>query len=203
MNKFYPVIHVRGVEHAIDNALIAYENNADGFFLINMGDVSDETFQKAFWEVYGLELDIPVGVNFLHPLDGIPSLPPGVNLWSDTLAGYHEGIRKNTFYGPYAFKYQPQPTNLISGLAEIEDKMDVITTSGVGTGQPPTLEKIQKIHSVAKKPIAIASGINSQNVVQFKPYVRDFLVGTSIGYANLIPEKVKELADIIHGDQHA
>jgi len=62
----------------------------------------------------------------------------------------------------------------------------------------PAYTKIQQISQVATKPIAIASGISIDNVKQFKPYVRDFLVGTSIGYHNLILEKCIELREAIH-----
>jgi len=79
---------------------------------------------------------------------------------------------------------------ITKGLAFYESKLDVITTSGVKTGAAPSLYKIQQISQVATKPIAIASGISIDNVKQFKPYVRDFLVGTSIGYHNLILEKM-------------
>lgn len=204
-NRLYPVIHVRSHHHAIESARIALDSEADGVFLINMGDISNELLYEAFMDTYYLFSDeFEVGVNFLTPLNQIPvNIPIGSMLWSDSMDGYDNkkiDISTVSFYIPYAFKYQPQPkvVGSIENLQWVEARGDVITTSGNRTGNPPSLEKIQAIYNVATKPLAIASGISIDNVDQFKPYVRDFLVGSSIGYHTLIPAKVKKLARRIH-----
>lgn len=197
-NKFYPVIHVKNVDHALLNAKVALDNGADGVFLINMGDTTRPNFFNAYESVKRKcnNKDFRVGINFLLHLNEVPTvlLDRGDYLWSDTLLGYDEDIKQFIFFAPYQFKYQRDQTS----LENVEKVADVICTSGEGTGKPPSLAKVQTINHQTKKPLAVASGIAADNVRQFKPYVRDFLVGTSIGYHNLIPEKVKELADIIH-----
>mgnify|MGYP003336047031 FL=1 len=204
-NNFYPVIHVKNLQHAVDNAQVAFAANADGIFLINMGDTTKQVLQDAFETLclqYDSNPDFSVGINYLTYLDQINiSLPPKTLLWSDTMEGYSEEFKQlslveTKFYAPFMFKYQ-NPMNDVP-LKELENICDVITTSGDRTGIPPSLEKIRYIHNQVSKPIAIASGISAENVRQFKPYVRDFLVGTSIGYHDLIPEKVMELEGIIH-----
>lgn len=197
---FYPVIHVKSESHAIRNALLAQHCGADGVFLINMGDTTTRILRSAHDALSERnDFKIQLGINFLTNLGNVPDdLSPATMLWSDTFAGYHRGIKKHVFFGPFAFKYQDQPTSIENELPQVETELDVITTSGIGTGEPPTLSKIQRMHKVATKPIAIASGINAENVVQFKPYANIFLVGSSIGYDELIMERVLELAKIIH-----
>jgi predicted TIM-barrel enzyme len=83
----------------------------------------------------------------------------------------------------------------------------VATTSGDKTGSPPSLEKLTAIRqNIGQMPLAVASGVAAGNVVAMKPYVDKFLVASSItersgplgNHEYLVPEKVRELADIIH-----
>ena len=61
------------------------------------------------------------------------------------------------------------------------DYIDVITTSGPGTGKPPSLEKIQLMRSyIGKTPLAIASGITPENKSMFNDLVDYLLVASSI-----------------------
>lgn len=60
-------------------------------------------------------------------------------------------------------------------------KMDVITTSGPGTGQPASVNKIARIRSyIGDFPLALASGVNKDNKKLFEPYVDYMLVASSI-----------------------
>ena len=59
--------------------------------------------------------------------------------------------------------------------------MDVITTSGSGTGKSPSLEKIQLMRSyIGDTPLAIASGITPENKSMFTDLVDYLLVASSI-----------------------
>ena len=57
-----------------------------------------------------------------------------------------------------------------------------MTTSGPGTGQAPTVDKIRRMKEALgpQTPLAIASGISSSNVEAFLPHADCFLVGTSL-----------------------
>ncbi len=79
--------------------------------------------------------------------------------------------------------------------------MDVVCTSGPGTGKAADIEKIQRIRSgLINFPLAIASGITVQNAAEFLPYIDFFLVATgiSLNFHELDESKVKELAKIVH-----
>jgi predicted TIM-barrel enzyme len=74
--------------------------------------------------------------------------------------------------------------------------MDVITTSGPGTGKPPTVEKIKEIRSyIGAKPMAIASGINSENKKLFENLVDYYLVASSLidNSERFVESKLKEI----------
>jgi uncharacterized protein len=61
--------------------------------------------------------------------------------------------------------------------------MEVVTTSGPGTGRAPELEKIKIMGEAAKqcgRGLAIASGVTPENVAQFMPYATHILVATGV-----------------------
>ena len=78
--------------------------------------------------------------------------------------------------------------------------IDVITTTGDRTGSPADLNKIKTMYKSANgHPLAIASGIDIDNVKSYLPYIEWFLVATqiSIDIYNLNPILVKQMAQII------
>jgi len=90
-----------------------------------------------------------------------------------------------TLHGGIAFKYTATATNktdkALKETMELQKYVDVITTSGMGTGQPPTVEKLEAMKSVAgEKPIAVASGIDLSNIEIFAETVEEVLVASSV-----------------------
>ena len=86
----------------------------------------------------------------------------------------------------------------------VNEMLDIPTTSGPGTGMAAELEKVVKIKQMLdpEKQMALASGVNAQNVVNCLPYVDYFVVASSVETFSmsgiLVPQKVKHLAEIIH-----
>ncbi len=76
------------------------------------------------------------------------------------------------------------------------------TTSGPGTGSAPELRKIREMREALGPdgPLAIASGITAENVVEFARYATHFLVasGVSRDEHHLDPVKVAELAAVLN-----
>ena len=114
-NNFYPVVHVKDSAHAIRNILVALENEADGVFLINMGDTTPEILNSVYTHIFTCynSLDFKVGINYLTELNKIPfAIPHGCAIWSDTLNNSKEFIEWMspfiTLFAPYQFKYQPK-----------------------------------------------------------------------------------------------
>ena len=112
-------------------------------------------------------------------------------------------------FGGSAFKYQWSEDNLttdserlIAEARRSEARCHVVTTSGPGIEREAKLEKIKTMKAAITKPLAMASGVNIDNVRSYLPYIDCFLVATGISKDDesdtLDPEKVKQLAEIIH-----
>lgn len=224
MKKFYPVIHCidpyeqGGIGHALANARIAYNNEADGIFLIGHKLQSLDLIQ-IYDSVRKQFPDKWIGINFLdipsdrlELLNSCKSLLVGLNaLWFDSLPIGRQPSSGLEMFGGLAFKYRnANPSN-----EELKRDCELAimctttaTTSGNKTGEPPSIVKLQKIKLLLqdKIPLALASGVDSSNVTSFLPYVDSFLVATSIteidpnrgNHEYLVAAKVRELADLIH-----
>jgi uncharacterized protein len=221
---FLPVIHPVSRETALGSIQTAIASGADGIFLINQG-MSTSKLLAFIPEVHRLHETLWIGVNLLgsNPEDVIglvADLPVG-GIWSDN-AGIDErsdvqpaGERfrqarkdigwKGLYFGGVAFKYQRDvPDVLLPDAAKNACPwMDVITSSGPGTGYAASVEKAKALRSGANThPLALASGVSPENVAGFLPYVDVYLVASEIETAKysgiLVPERTKSLADRIH-----
>lgn len=216
-NALLPVIHVESLEQTEQNLKICQNSDVDGVFLISHSLNDRELLQIAKY----LKQENPnywMGINLL----GMTTTEAFWNadfmdaVWVDNAftsnceIPEHEAGRMMSFlynrekppmFGGVAFKYQPKDENLKETCRLAQKFVDVITTSGDATGQPPTLQKIQELHSyVGDVPLAIASGIAVDNVEQFLPYVKYFLVSTGISdtFTEFNQEKVAQLTKRIH-----
>lgn len=224
--KFYPVIHCidpreqQGAGHALRNARIAMENGADGIFLIghrmHFSVLSDlyEYVRKQFPELW-------IGINFLdisqernwHGLTAVTKRCIGVNaLWIDGMPNEKLALPSEIqVFGGVAFKYIASSLTgpaLSAACVHAQERVDVITTSGDKTGSAPHVRKLEELRAIVGPvaPLAIASGVDSDNVSQFLRYGDKFLVASSIsrrvrslGNAEfLVPQMVRELGDKIH-----
>lgn len=225
MKKFYPVIHCidpyeqGGIGHALANARIAYDNGADGVFLIghklqypDLIQIYDSV-RKQFPERW-------IGINFLdippeklNVLNSYRNLLTSLNaFWFDSLPIGRFFLNTIEIFGGVAFKYRNADIHGEDLRRDCEQAVKwstTVTTSGNKTGEPPTVEKLEeiRIHLKGKTTfLALASGVNTENVTIFLPLVDSFLVASSIvarnpdlgGQEYLVPEKVRRLADLIH-----
>jgi predicted TIM-barrel enzyme len=80
-----------------------------------------------------------------------------------------------------AFKYQREVEDVVQASRTAVDYMDVVTTSGPGTGFAASLDKIRTMkQAIGAFPLAIASGITPENVTDYLPISDCFLVATGI-----------------------
>lgn len=200
-----PVVHCVSITQAKEQARIAIESGADGVFLINQGGLD------ARWTVIVAEWlarnGVPfVGVNLLGtPPSAIATWTEALAaVWSDNAGAFRETLLPGRlFFGGVAFKYQPQPRDV--GAAARDAALvgiDVVTTSGPGTGEPPTVEKVRTMRqAIGDHALAVASGITPENVEPFLPYVDAFLVATGIesSFGAFDAGRLRALADAIHG----
>lgn len=211
-----PVVHAENGEQTLRNVGIAHDAGADGVFLINHGITYTEllehyaTVREAFPRFW-------IGINFLDlGRRGIKALPESANgIWtdnagiiehhSDPTAGARRDWRERQFigwrgiyFGGVAFKYQKPEVVDMARVAELAAPfVDVVTTSGPGTGEAADPEKIRLMkEAIGDKPLAIASGITPENISEYLPYADCFLVATGISssHTELDPSLVYQLA---------
>jgi len=226
MNKFVhifprkhvilPVIHVSTLSQALRNTAIARDNGADGVFLINHSIHVPELL-NIHAAVVDAHPDWWVGVNCLglsarEVFSRVSSQVSGV--WTDNAAIDEDEIEQASaesvletitktawpglYFGGVAFKYQA-PVNDLAMAAKIASRyMDVVTTSGPGTGKAAGVGKIRAMkEALGDFPLAIASGITPDNVTDYLPCSDCYLVATGISrtFEELDPALVKALVD--------
>jgi predicted TIM-barrel enzyme/protein-tyrosine-phosphatase len=194
-----PVVHLGDARQALRNAGIAYDAGCDGVFLINHS-VDFASLLAIHREVAAAFQGWWIGVNCLDldPHEVFAQLPPSVGgVWVDNAfieeareeqpaaeaidaARRHSGW-EGLYFGGVAFKYQRPVYELEAAARRAARFMDVVTTSGTGTGIAAQLEKIRAMKSaLGTHPLAIASGITPENVHQYLPLADSFLVATGV-----------------------
>ncbi|MDH3693665.1 MAG: adenine phosphoribosyltransferase [Gammaproteobacteria bacterium] len=221
-----PVIHVLNHDQTESNVQMIMREGARGVFLINH-DHGPEQMLPIIRKIRRMYPSLWMGVNFLG-VNGLGAFPmlaqlqnedividaywadnsavdenksiddqPGAKAITDARAEYEwQGM----YFGGTAFKKQ----RVVSEekheyAAKVAARfMDVVTTSGVATGEAADTRKIAAFRRGAEDaPIALASGVTTGNV---KDYARDvdcFMVATGINipgdFYNIEPERLRRL----------
>jgi len=194
-----PVIHVASATQALRNVEIARHANVDGVFLINHAMSSTELL-SIHQRVVAEHRDWWVGVNCLDlsPLEVIQRVDDTVaGVWVDNamidenaerqpeadalLVARKERAWPGLYFGGVAFKYQRAVEDLAKAATKAARYMDVVTTSGPGTGHAASPEKLRIMkRALGDHPLAIASGITPENVGDYLESTDCFLVATGI-----------------------
>jgi len=222
-NTLLVVIHVEDAVQALRNVRIAFEEGADGVFLINH-KLSARELLRCYEVIREVFLNEWIGINWLDllsPTDALAMMEPSMRgMWIDN-AGIEEGSYRDTeaklfseerrkwglvkdasflLFGGVAFKYQ-KPVNDLELVAKLAmPYIDVITTSGSATGVAASIDKIRIMkQAIGNHPLAVASGITPENVRQYMEHVDCFLVATGISntHTELNPARVRAIAQII------
>jgi predicted TIM-barrel enzyme len=214
-----PIIHVASREQALRNAAVAQAGGADGVFLISHGAVVDEELLRIYAAVRESMPGLWAGVNCLSwaPEPLFARLPPGTQgVWTDNAlidessdeqpaaAAVRQSQERHGWQGLYfggvAFKYQRHVRDLAAAARRAVPWMDVVTTSGPGTGQaaPPAKVRAMK-EAIGDAPLALASGVTPENVNDYLPWVDAFLVSTGISYdfEELDPARLADLVRVV------
>jgi uncharacterized protein len=214
-----PVIHVDSrVTLASRNVEVAREAGASGAFLIGHG--MDAADLNAIWYVVSEEHpEFWIGINHLDLRGGgsVAHAPAGARaVWTDDTLLEHplDGPQRTgdrvaaaarardiLLFSGVAFKHGRR-----LGKAEEEARAaatftDVLVTSGVATGREADLTQVEAVRRGAgDRPIALASGVTSENVQMYLPLVDAYLVATGISrdFHTLDPARTRALAEAIH-----
>ena len=202
-----PVVHPIGREEALASVRIAHDLGVRGVFLIDQGMTEREVF-KLVSTVRERYPALWIGLNLLTraPSEALVTALVGCGaidgIWADN-AGIDErrggdsthpsaeafafardtASWKGLYFGGVAFKYQREvPAKDLGRAAEMSlPYVDVLCTSGPGTGYAADVEKVRALRAgLGDHAMALASGVTPENVRSYLPYVQAFLVGTGI-----------------------
>jgi hypothetical protein len=214
-----PVLHVVGAEQAARNVGIAHDAGVDGVFLISHGRVTDDELLRIHHEVASAFPEFWLGVNCLSwtPEDTFARVGDRVaGVWVDD-AGIDENREdqpaarrildaqaragwKGLYFGGVAFKYQRPVKEHALAARRAAPFMDVVTTSGPGSAQAASPDKVRAMKAGAgQAPLAIASGISPENVGDYLDHADCFLVATGISYTfeELDPGRLLDLVKVV------
>lgn len=216
------VVHATSPRQALDQSALALDAGADGVFLISHGQIKPNRLAHLADQLVRLasmagsegvrsSADRLVGVNLLglSPAEAVRELrrvPRVRALWSDKCdARDDEDLAPSgpLFFGGAAFKYQREvPLHLVGVAAATAASLcDVVTTSGPATGEPPDPEKLRLMRAaLGDHALAVASGVDADNVGAMLPHADAFLVASSLetSHGALDRGAVEELAAAIH-----
>lgn len=203
--ELIPVIHMINTNQVMTNVKICLNAGVEKIFLINH-HVDIDTLLDCALNIKKLYPKLWVGVNLLgeNAQDAIKRDLELDGLWCDQAISpeYAKNNRKfkGILFGGLVFKYQPQPTDLEEACNNSKLSTDVATTSGAGTGKAANIEKILEIHGYLDgHPMAIASGVNADNILKYKGLVNYLLVASSITSRSEIiyEDKLIQLLDLL------
>ena len=218
-----PVIHVINHDQTASNIDKLIDADISGCFLINH-DFDVDRFLPIIRSIRTRYPNFWIGLNFLA-VTGLEAFPVLATLskqgcridayWADdariderkehqTEANEIQNIRQKTgwnglYFGGTAFKKQREvhPTDFKKSAQIAGRFMDVVTTSGIATGNAAEISKISTFRSaLPDTPIALASGITPENALNYA-MVDCFMVATEINIAddfyNIDPTRLKSL----------
>lgn len=215
--QLIPVLHVMDEEQVSSNLITLKASGLDKVFLIaHEGKYTDPEYlydlirlakDRGFW----------VGANFLgcDPENELMR-PQSINLdalWYDnSYAGLDDDRTELIFktrndcadnvqlFGGVAFKYCEQPKDIIAACKTAACFMDVVVTSGDGTGIAPDVAKIEQMKAaVGGSKLGIASGITPDNVANFDS-ADIYMVSTGISssFYTFDADKIQKLVEKIN-----
>jgi predicted TIM-barrel enzyme len=214
-----PVVHVETLAQAEDNTNLALDEGADGVFLINH-HIRSDTLLEIHSAVAARFPNAWIGVNCLGltPALVFAMISERVDgVWVDNAmiderggdqskaqgvldARERAGNSRALYFGGVAFKYQRHVEDLASAATTAARFMDIVTTSGPGTGQSAHVDKIRVMkEALGSFPLAIASGITPDNVESYLPYADCFLVATGISrsFDQLDAVRLRRLVELV------
>lgn len=228
--EIFPVVHVNEVSQALNQSEIAYDAGADGVYLIDHRNQDTDLLLQSFNAVADKDRYRFIGLNFLQlesaenafwfvdsqfQSGDIIRLPDAI--WADDaiplkhellkLRQHNQELSKILYLGGVAFKYTNtytgDPEESIVQAKNLVSYVDVVTTSGKGTGMPPSIEKIRAMkQAIGDKKLAVASGISSENIHEYTGLFDQLLVSSSIEiepYSGIFDQrKLKVLVELVH-----
>ncbi len=225
--KVFPVVHINEVDIATQQAELALEAGADGVYLIDHATLSPTPTMTVFKELRASSPQAFIGVNFLFktPLQAFDLLAALAGeskdlpdaLWVDDCSQTRTSVdrfklsrpdvySRVQYAGGVAFKYTStateDPAKAAAEATRLKDFVDIVVTSGPGTGSPTNSDKVKAMkEAIGDKPLAIASGVTPDNVGKFAAADQVFVAtGIETGkYSGIfVPDSLKQMVEEAH-----
>jgi predicted TIM-barrel enzyme len=214
-----PVVHPVGRQEALEAVRVARDLGVRGVFLIDQM-MHERDVLALVREIRHRHPALWIGINLLTqaPAEALGSALDACGsidgIWSDDAGINERGMShpraeafvaerrvagwSGLYFGGVAFKYQREvvPADLCRAASAAVTYMDVVCTSGPGTGLAADVEKVRELRSgLGDHAMALASGVTPENVCSYLPYAQVFLVGTGIeaSLGVLDPVKIERL----------
>jgi predicted TIM-barrel enzyme len=227
----YPVVHVFSPNQAAEQTRLALKAGADGVYLIDHEGSSDDLLYAYRVTRDAVGPLAFVGVNLLECHDGLDAFRTIVTaLWKGAIDEVPNGLwvddalpeaasvaelRQEVpelatirYLGGTSFKYtlsyRDDPALSAAEARVMAPFVDVVCTSGPGTGIAPLPEKITAMKgAIGDQPLAVASGVDHRNLGIYRDAVDEVLVSTSIetepGSGVFNPDELYRLVATCHG----
>ncbi|MGL4551451.1 MAG: BtpA/SgcQ family protein [Gemmataceae bacterium] len=214
-----PVVHAVSLPQALANVRVARDGGADGVFLIGHGSITDDELLAIYLDARAAHPDFWLGLNCLSwtPERLFATVGGRVQgVWIDDAlidesgddqadARRVAGVQRECgwsglYFGGIAFKYQRPVRDPAAAARKARPWMDVVTTSGPGTGHAAPPGKIRSMReAVGDAPLAVASGVTPENVTDYLPWADCFLAATGVSYTleELDPARVRDLVGVV------
>lgn len=228
--KLIPVVHYKSSIQAVEQSNLAIDAGADGVMLIDHDyDNPSEHILNAYSSVRASLPDAGIGVNLLCASTGLVSftniteyiIRKKINapdyVWVDDakpraldLAAFRKQGKVATmqYLGGVSFKYTNEytddPEDSANQARTMQPLVDIVTTSGRGTGHSAPVDKIRAMKSAITKPLALASGVDASNIRRYRKCVDLALVSSSVetfpGSGEFSLSALRKLVELAHED---
>lgn len=204
---FLVALHAYSLKQCLDEAKKIFTGGADGVLLVNnesplRGNSGDPNLFQIAGVIKRTYPGKVVGINSLdmrnydalyefnkYKLDILWTDNSGISEVNDTVI-LNDKVAKELkglgplkrYFGGIDFKGQAPVKDLPAVAKFAAEKFDVVVTSGKHTGQSPSVAKIRTIRDAVGPDvlIAIASGMTTENISMYLPYIDFVIVGTSL-----------------------
>jgi uncharacterized protein len=192
--KVFVLIQVVNSEQAARNVSRARAGGADGVIFLSH-DLRGSDLVEVFREVKNDNPEFNMGMNLLGMSCHVASLlSEGTDLlWMDGYPKRDLGLDIPVL-ASVTLRDRELRKTLSEEVKTVSQFADSLVVCGARTGSVPFVGRVRTLSALTPKPLCVASGLTSDNVIQFLPYVEYLLVGAGVSdsFSEVNVQKIKD-----------